>query len=125
MKTLIINRNKWTRGGINKFDNPTTLLNNHGCMCCLGFHALQFTKATKECIDGVSTPESITYKCNIGKTILLTKRTPFEKRHHTEFSKKAIVINDDRHISEKDRESRLKKLFKTKGYAIKFTGKSQ
>jgi len=116
MKTLIINRNKWRRGYVKT--GRTELLNNCGFMCCLGFHSLQFTKAEKEDIKDRSLPSDIS--CNIGRTILLVKQ-----KIDSAFSDEAANINDNRIISEKQREYKLKKLFKSKNYHIKFTGKKE
>ena len=117
MKTLVINRNKWKRGG-NIGKGETQLLNTEGYMCCLGFHALQFTKAVKKDILECGNPYSV--KCNMGNTILLN-----DPDHDSDFTGDAITINDDNTISEKVREERLTKLFRTKRYDIKFTGKKE
>ena len=114
MKTLEINRDKWNRGRLGNGD--TELLNEEGNMCCLGFHCLQFTKATREDIRGKQLPSDISV--GIGKTILLGRRGL-----GSWFADAAANINDDENISEQERELLLKKLFKIKSYEINFTGK--
>lgn len=121
MKTLVINRDKWTRGNINQSVYGTELLNSDGCMCCLGFYMIQHTKATEECIFHRITPMGVAShgECKIGQTILL------EDGNNSQFTCDALAINDDNTFPEKERESELTKLFKTKGYHVEFTGKEE
>jgi hypothetical protein len=65
MKTLTIDRATWRRGGAPEFGNTTavgygstSLLNEHGYKCCLGFDALACGLTEKDIL-GVQVPEGL------------------------------------------------------------------
>ena len=136
MNDLIIDRKKWARGGNGGL---SSLLNDDGNMCCLGFAAIQITGLTEEQIQGFGQYEEL-----IDETaFLLENGTPFcepyEGEHDydpviadTKFHSDAIRLNDyklqysndpigDVFIKDEvDREEQLTKLFKENGIDVTF-----
>lgn len=110
-KQLTLDYSKWRCGDndINRLgEGKTLLLNDRGYMCCLGQFSLQFGCSKTE-IKGVSFPYG------------LGKRIPLLTDHsgsHTEFSRKAVSINDNLETTPEEKISLLRKLLKGKGIRL-------
>lgn len=138
MNDLVIDRNRWARG---KKNGLSSLLNDDGNMCCLGFAALQITGLSETDIQGFGQYEELTDHTDH----LLEHGTPFCEPYHgehdydptimdTKFHNQAVEINDfelgnstiyfgTRDVlveSEEDREEQLTKLFKENGIDVTF-----
>ena len=118
---LIINRAKWRTGGdpisiaFSTGKGSTALLNNHGYMCCLGFRCHQMGIPKKELLYR-TTPGSIATNWDIPD--LLDSRG-----NNTQFTNKAVGINDDNRLTSEEREKSITKHFATIGVTVEFTGK--
>lgn len=111
-KEIVINRAKWrtaTHG-----EGTIELLNNEGYKCCLGFLVGQTTKCK---IKDHCTPSSCSKP---------PKEFEKSKAYECEsIENLAMGINDNKSLTDKEREKELKKLFskKSKLYKLKFVGK--
>jgi len=120
MIELKLDYNTWKCGG-DPFDTSdaqdypnvlgkgqTLLLNKNGYMCCLGQFASQLGVDTS-LLKGAGEPDEI----NIDDTIvLLTKRDDMDRIRNTDFSKKAIEINDNKRTTPLEKIAQLKALCK-------------
>jgi hypothetical protein len=111
IKSLIINRDRWVRGGGTKPEFGTTeLLNNKGRMCCLGFFCVA-TGVSSNALSGKESP------CDLKTHIpMLTDPITLE---NTQFAIQAIEVNDAA-IDEPEREREIVKLFKSHGVKLQF-----
>lgn len=116
-----VDRSKWRCGGA--LGNPTVrgegvtkMLNGDGFMCCLGHCAKQLDPDV--IIENKNYPNDSLW--NISRY-----DNPFIMHlKNSLLAKEAARINDDEQIDQKEREQRLRNLFKEYGHTIKFTGKS-
>ena len=115
LKELAIDRSKWKRGSPNSHD--TYLLDDDGKMCCLGFYALA-CGADEESIRNKTEPEFLEFE--IPGLSYDAEETGL--RYNTEFTQRAIPINDTQSMSEGQRESALILLFKEYGTDLTFEG---
>ena len=117
---LIIDRSKWRSGdwSVNRTGRGgTCLLNQDGYMCCLGFRCEQM---------------------GIPKEDLLNKGAPWELSFDwdipdlvddegfiidSDFTDKAITINDNPSLTPAEREIAIKNHFQKIGVTVEFTGK--
>lgn len=108
MKQLIIDRSKWRTGGRPYSDKlgPTQLLNREGYMCCLGFYCIQLGNKKEEEILGVTAPYGV--EDTTGLEFLVNRTLDINSK----FSCEAIEQNDNDLILDKEREERIKELFK-------------
>ncbi len=132
-KTITIDRSRWCRGG--RFTDEedmddAQLLTTISTMCCLGFFCHQMGIPKKELL-GIGTPEAVPY--NYGKKITALVNidegvdggaSATAGLSDSAFSNKAMEINDNTKINEKDREKRLKKLFAENDYRVVFVGRT-
>ena len=123
-----IDRSKWRCGGVHNKNSRgkggTSLLNEEGFMCCLGQTCRQ-VGIEKEDLLKKNEPRQIDTKLhtkNLG--IFVESRGLFSTFMDTELSKSAMIINDTSFLNQKERESKLRELFKRHGHKIKFVGKS-
>lgn len=118
MKTVNINRNKWLRGFVG--GKNSLLCNKDNQKCCLGHAITQITKYPNKKIKDQSEPSNIFNRQSF--------LTIYDKECHlalnNEFAEKAISINDQIPLTAKERESKLKKLFRENGIKLKFYGKT-
>lgn len=122
MREFVIDRSQWRCGGTNDSGcgfGPTSLLNDHGFMCCLGQIARQLGWGCEN-IKGCGCPSDVILSGKkVNKKILLSG---FEE--DSEFANVAMTINDDPKITQRTREKRLIALGKKHGLQIKFIGKA-
>ena len=113
MKTVTVRRSTWVRGSIG---GQSLLLNHDGNMCCLGFAICQVSRHIRLCgLKGVGDPQKV-----FARASFLTQRNEYGEVLNNKFSNKAIEINDSNEISEKQREARLKRLFRANGIKLTF-----
>lgn len=110
-KTLVINRARWARGENDGME--TALLGDGNRKCCLGFYAQQcgYTGMIRDLSDltEIST-------CNFTG---LTKSDGNATAVHS----RLLRTNDAIRISDKERETRISKIFAEIGVKVKFVGK--
>ena len=108
--TIVIDRSKWNCGGdigpSSHGEGPTFLVNNEGYMCCLGFATHQILRCKKSDLLHMPFPSAI---MNKGKLLAI------------EYN--AMQVNDNPDLSDKERESQIKGIFKRVGLKVKFKGK--
>lgn len=112
LNELVIDRRTWLRGNT----RPSTLRNEKGEMCCLGFRALQCGYGA-ETIKFRSTPRSLINSDDVKRGFELLVDT--KRFRNSVFADDAMNINDAG-ISETEREVELIKLFANNGIALTF-----
>lgn len=133
---VVIDRSKWRTGGggLNQTgEGGTSILNDEGYMCCLGF-CMNASKLAKKDLLHKDTPASTLngLRCNSNKVsgILrstgvraLTSPTVFSGCFaSTELTNEAIDINDAYSTTPEQKEKQLLELFKDSVFDIEFTG---
>ncbi len=145
---LVIDREKWARGG---HGGASSLMNGLGNMCCLGFGAIAVGLEEEE-ISGVGEfsdldQETIPYLQELTFNPFCTISDEDEDDHdrlirNTKFHDRAVDLNDYktpgmhdtagnpiiRRVNvkdEADRERQLTELFKDAGITLTFTGKQE
>lgn len=118
---LKIDRSKWKTGEDGSENSTglgdTQLLNDEGFMCCLGFRCLQLGIPKKDILER-GEPGDVD-----GWEVI-----PDLVNHHdwgtinTEFTNKAMKINDSGKLTRKQREYRIKQHFKKVNVDVVFTG---
>lgn len=117
---LTIKRSKWLTPDVQRkgesFLRKSFLLNQDGRMCCLGF-AVKKLGATRKKMLFISYPFSILPN----KTGQFVKQNKMNRvGDNSELSRKATSINDSTIISNKVREKKLTRLFKSHGIVLTF-----
>ena len=118
VKELKIDVLKWRTGNYGKFSTglgDTSLLNQDGYMCCLGFMCLQ-SGLQKTDIINESEPDCISIEESIP---LLTKKGK-EQFENTMFSRTAVRINDNERNNIVQKMKLLKAHFSKNNLKIKF-----
>lgn len=112
MKQLIIDRSKWRTGGIayDETHGDTSLLNEKGNMCCLGFYCLQIGEISKNEILEIALPEDLN-NVNVYDDAMLHLVNQDNLRN-TLFTTKAIDINDAEELTNEEREKNIQEHFK-------------
>ena len=115
---LIINRAKWRTGAKSKAQTgkgDTALLNGEGFMCCLGFRCHQMGIPKKDLLE-ITCPFHLSDDWNIPDLINIFGGD-------SEFTCKAIQINDNSKLTSEEREKRITEHFATIGVTVEFKGK--
>ena len=99
---LTIVRSIWLRGG----NGDSMLLNNAGSMCCLGFYSLACGHS-KEDIQNVTEP-------------LYVRNWRGAEREDATIYYRMMRVNDDKTLSEAQREQEIAKDFKVLGVNVTF-----
>ena len=129
MKKVTIKRSKWQRGGDDAMENlfpeetDTQLWGNKTeCGCCLGHVLHQAHKVPYKELRGRYYPACLADSENKGNALVTTEKNEFRSIYfaNTDFASKAITINDSENISNKMREYKLRRLFKSHGYELEF-----
>lgn len=123
---FVVNRSKWRAGdyGDNAIgEGPTSLRNADGFMCCLGHCALQLGAKPKEIIN-CSMPNEITDKNGNYKVIpvIAVKFSGEGYCRDSSLSEQAAEINDDKKLTQAQRERKLKTLFSKFKHKLEFVG---
>ncbi len=111
---IYLDYSKWRCGSDSQYKlgvGCTTLLNDEGYMCCLGQASLQFGIKPEDMHNAVDPSDLDT------KLPILNKKVKKSIRN-TEFSYKAMQINDDTQITPLQKIKSLKSLFKKSGYRL-------
>lgn len=118
--TLVIDRSKWRSGhdSENKTGKgQTKLVNTQGYMCCLGFRCNQMG-VPKNQLKGLSYPFEL-YEWE------LPGITNSDFGSQTDFTRKAISINDNPVLTRRERERAIREHFASDGIKVVFKGKYQ
>jgi hypothetical protein len=120
---FVVQRSKWLRGK----EDGTVLLDQHGCMCCLGFVAKQCGVTDYNLLDsglpssmGLSEGDEDAQR--IGGVLLTPQRyssSPGSWRD-ADLVEVAVEINDSTTLTDDEREARLTALFAKHGYTLRF-----
>jgi hypothetical protein len=122
VKKFIVKRSKWFRG---QGDEQSRLQTTDNKMCCLGFYAKECGLKKKHLLD-ISTPSEILYDIRtLWKSFLFDRKDIEFANDETWITDSNVAndlmeINDNKFITEKERERRLKDLFKAQGIKLKF-----
>lgn len=125
---IVIDRSKWRTGGnydeVNDTKNltgrgHTELCNTQGYYCCLGFIGKKFRK--NKPMVGCMEPDDCEF--DIPELIVYDNSDFYGKsRKNSDLTKNAIEINDDCTTTVKQKETKLKTLFKNSCYKLEFVG---
>lgn len=113
-KKLVINRSTWSRGGTG---GESSLLNNIGNQCCLGFLASSCGYTADE-IRNRLTPYTVEARELWPQGII--KSTPHIS--NSPWTQLAMLINDNDKLSRSNREEMLQHLFEIIDIEVEFTG---
>ena len=135
---VVIDRSKWRTGGYGPYqtgDSGTSLLNEQGYMCCLGFCMNASKVAKKDLLDRIgpmSTLNSLRQDSDKitsilrsnGVRALVSPTSGGESKHFssTPLTNKAMAINDAESTTTAEKEGKLLELFKDSVFDIEFTG---
>lgn len=134
---FVIDRTKWRCGGHRYTPQhtearglgDTLLLNGEGYMCCLGHVALQCGLASRAILNlgnyddfMSSTWYDAEFEQLSGALVGDATDDDARRRALNDFQMKAISINDDRSLSDSEREEALIELFASRGHSIRFDG---
>ena len=117
---VVVERSKWLRG--EGWEKSKLLRSTDGKMCCLGFACLAMG-ATEEQINNMNSPTMV---CNMGGGLELPMLTMVDTDHlgrrliHKDPVSEAMMINDERILSESAREARLTQLLAKVGIDLEF-----
>ncbi len=112
-----ISRKKWLRG-----NNDSYMVNSRGHMCCLGFAANQISRIPKKDMCMISVPEEVYSKDSFLTNVDHVRHgmSGMNISFNNDFADKAMRINDNKEISDKMREYKLKLLFEKHGIELTF-----
>lgn len=118
MRKIRINRKKWLNGSNNN-GNSVLWDSCEKKGCCLGHAIHQVSGKSWESLDSLFTPEEVFQRQDV---LGLTKREGwFESSYQdSDFTERAIAINDNINISDMQREKRLIKLFRKNKIRLSF-----
>lgn len=117
-----IDRATWRCGDISVIpenrhgEGETFLLNEDGCMCCLGQISIQLG-AKQEWILNKYTPKQTQQILNP-----LTYKDAWDMLDNTVLASEAMAINDDEETTREQKEKLLTELFKKSGHTLAFIG---
>jgi hypothetical protein len=115
LRKLIIDRRRWTRG--TGGEGAALYNTDNGGMCCLGFAARQLGKRIKvEEIQDSQLPRSLMQD--------VLDRLPVFMQHVSLMDDFAD-LNDRRDLDSKEREEKLKIMFREQGVSVRFVGRSK
>lgn len=117
-----IKLSKWRTGDNgrhNTGEGPTRLLNSQGFMCCLGFACLA-QGVKKVNIENITAPNTVSR--NICKQLPgLSRAAKWKNEYYTtNFTDRAIEINDNLLTTVKEKMILLRKLCKKHGHQVRF-----
>lgn len=142
MATLCINRREWRRGGsnmaLNEMYGDTVLLSANKMKCCLGFACLISGAPESSILDKGEPYQIKGGRDSISDIFGLLEGgyeedmedddgkqyTEVSDLHNSDLTGDAIEINDNRYITEEEREAELTELFKKHGHTIEFYGET-
>jgi len=114
LKSLIIDRRRWLRGGTGALQDES------GMRCCLGFASLKLGAKEKDII-GILLPERLDSgfrkRCRTNNNWLIGI---VNGQYNNSIVAGASIINDDKSISDFEREIYLKEIFASRGCKLIF-----
>jgi hypothetical protein len=117
VKSFTVDRSKWYRG---QGHSASSLLQEDGSMCCLGFYA-EACGVDRQYLLGKKSPANIDDVVNVPwKTILLMELGGVQGRGNSDRCMDLMDINDSKSIYDDVRESGLKELFLKIGIEVVF-----
>src|SRR5688572_540531 len=114
METLIIDRRGWLRA--EGFANSRLLRAFDGKKCCLGFYCLQRGFEASD-LKGMSVPSSL---LRANPEVLPRLSGLVNDDEHTDVCVQMMLINDNRWITDSERERQLTDKFREIGIEVKF-----
>jgi hypothetical protein len=127
MKQLIIDRKKWRTGGdgyaLNRQKGHTSLYNDRGYSCCLGFYCRKIGGIRNNVLLDVGSPDNLNIKDFTKIELLVSRNSRDEVYSDSVFSQEAIDINDDPDLSNEERESTIIEHFKKVDIEVIFKNK--
>lgn len=127
MQQLIIDRKKWRTGGdsveLRRLKGPTSLYNDMGYSCCLGFYCRKIGGIRNNVLLDVGSPENLNIKDFTKIELLVSRNSRDEVYDGSVFSQEAIDINDDDSLSNEEREADIIEHFKKVDIEVIFKNK--
>jgi hypothetical protein len=127
MKQLIIDRKKWRTGGdsveLRRLKGPTSLYNDMGYSCCLGFYCRKIGGIRNNVLLDVGSPDNLNIKDFTKIELLVSRNSRDEVYDGSVFSQEAIDINDDDSLSNEEREADIIEHFKKVDIEVIFKNK--
>jgi hypothetical protein len=127
MQQLIIDRKKWRTGGdsveLRRLKGPTSLYNDMGYSCCLGFYCRKIGGIRNNVLLDVGSPDNLNIKDFTKIELLVSRDSRDEVYDGSVFSQEAIDINDDDSLSNEEREAAIIKHFKKVDVEVIFKNK--
>jgi hypothetical protein len=122
LKELVIDRKRWDRTTDKQLSGERLLNPDNNKMCCLGFLS-RACGVPKKLILDITMPENVTFESdNAGEPIYpknFNKKT-FEKFVVDHVSHQLSEVNDSSDFTPKEKETKIKKLFRKAGITVKF-----
>jgi hypothetical protein len=136
---FVVDRARWVSGCTSPEDRmlhpghfsgrgTAALLNDKGCMCCLGFVAVQCGNKLTSRLLGKGMPANVVNEWNYDaggrfEEVLIDSDCNSEGDHEDSmFATKAASINDNCALTQPQREASLIEHFHAHGYELQFTG---
>jgi hypothetical protein len=127
MKQLIIDRKKWRTGGdsveLRRLKGLTSLYNDMGYSCCLGFYCRKIGGIRNNVLLNVAAPDNLNIKDFTKIELLVSRDSRDEVYDGSVFSQEAIDINDDDSLSNEEREADIIEHFKKVDIEVIFKNK--
>ncbi len=127
MQQLIIDRKKWRTGGdsveLRRLKGPTSLYNDMGYSCCLGFYCRKIGGIRNNVLLDVGSPDNLNIKDFTKIELLVSRDSRDEVYSDSVFSQIAIDINDDPNLSNEEREAAIIEHFKKVDIEVIFKNK--
>lgn len=127
MQQLIIDRKKWRTGGdsveLRRLKGPTSLYNDMGYSCCLGFYCRKIGGIRNNVLLDVGSPDNLNIKDFTKIELLVSRDSRDEVYDGSVFSQEAIDINDDDSLSNEEREADIIEHFKKVDIEVIFKNK--
>ncbi len=127
MQQLIIDRKKWRTGGdsveLRRLKGPTSLYNDMGYSCCLGFYCRKIGGIRNNVLLDVGSPDNLNIKDFTKIELLVSRDSRDEVYDGSVFSQEAIDINDDDSLSNEEREAAIIEHFKKVDIEVIFKNK--
>lgn len=115
VKSFIVERGKWVRGGLGK--GNSAMLNRYGYMCCLGFYGAACGLSRSQLLN-TEDPHEVANSAGFKRSDVLLK----SGNRNRKATEDPMEINDTERCgySEEERERDLKAKFKSLGIAVRF-----
>lgn len=122
---LVIDRARWSNGGTPEVGTQLYSGSDRK-MCCLGFAARQLAGAKIKDIKELSFPKDtsgLNWPQSLAPVEYRLQGSAVSETMDTDLVKKLVKANDEVCVSQRDRESAIRKLMAEGGIKVKFVGK--